>query len=328
MNNERVDDHNLRDVGVVGLGLLGGSIVHGLKAADPMVRLWGFDHSEMTLRLARESHLFEYVGETEELFASGVLSSLQLLVLAIPVISINELIERIMAWGDSSKGLGDIAITDVGSTKNQACQAAWSYPGGERFVGSHPMAGKERSGWEVAHKDLYDGATIFVTPSAQAAEDDTYVARVVGLWQILGGKVSMVSPHDHDDIVAFTSHLPHSLSMSLMSYLGERPALTEPLFEKQKRWFGGGLVDFTRIAASSPEMWSEIFIQNQQALLNSLQGFQDELAEMINRVRRGDKEEWLRYLRHTKALRDRIVPPPNQKNLDKLDSDDFSSANE
>jgi cyclohexadieny/prephenate dehydrogenase len=328
MDDNLDNEQNLNDVGVVGLGLLGGSIALGLKEALPEIRLLGFDQSEATRGLVRAAEIFDYVGEVEDLFASEVLPSLRLLVLAIPVLSINELIKRLMSWEQDAGLLGDMAVTDVGSTKNQACLTAWAYPGGGRFVGSHPMAGKERSGWSFAQKDLYKGATIFVTPHGDAKEDDPYVNRVVGMWRTLGGKVSLVSPQDHDDIVAFTSHLPHSLSMSLMSYLGERPTLTEPLFEKQKRWFGGGLVDFTRIAASSPEMWSEIFIQNKGALLSSLLGFQKELDEMIDRVRRGDKEEWLRYLRHTKALRDRIVPPANPKGSGEEEAGDISSANE
>ncbi|WP_231863525.1 prephenate dehydrogenase [Cephaloticoccus capnophilus] len=162
-------------------------------------------------------------------------------------------------------------VTDVGSVKGEICRDAHAALVGTHahFVGSHPMAGSEKTGWEHAQADLFEDRTCFVTP---LIESDRHATETVSrFWQALGAKVVQTTPTAHDEIVAHISHLPHALAATLCAALGRKDA-------NWPAYAGGGLRDTTRIAGSDPQLWRTIFEQNRDAILRALDHFEAELC--------------------------------------------------
>ena len=202
------------------------------------------------------------------------MSSASLVVLAAPVEKIVELARQIAPHLKAGT-----LVTDVGSVKNELCRLCTEVmPADVTFVGSHPMAGGHKTGWENGTDTLFDGRACFVTPLS-----DTPVAAVESIaqfWRELGSRVTVLSPVQHDEIVAHISHLPQALATTLCSFLAQKnPAWRD--------FAGGGLRDTTRIAAGDATMWIEIFQQNREEVLHALREFQDELqgfsAALANR---------------------------------------------
>jgi len=163
-------------------------------------------------------------------------------------------------------------VTDVGSVKSEICRdahaALTTVNPHAHFVGSHPMAGSEKTGWEHAQANLFEGRTCFVTPLAETDRNATET--VAQFWQSLGSKVVRSAPNEHDEIVAHISHLPHALAATLCTALGRKNAAWHA-------YAGGGLRDTTRIAGSDPQLWRTIFEQNRDAALRALDSFEAEL---------------------------------------------------
>jgi len=163
-------------------------------------------------------------------------------------------------------------VTDVGSVKGEICRDAHAalakLAPHAHFVGSHPMAGSEKTGWEHAQAGLFEGRTCFVTPLTETAPNATDT--VAAFWQALGAKVVRVAPTEHDEIVAHISHLPQALASTLCAALAREDA-------DWHRYSGGGLRDTTRIAGSDPQLWRTIFEQNRDAVLRALDSFETEL---------------------------------------------------
>ncbi len=163
-------------------------------------------------------------------------------------------------------------LTDVGSTKSLICrEAAAAMPAGRTFVGSHPMAGSEKTGMQHADAGLFTGRHCFVTPLDDTATHA--VDRVVRFWRDAGMDVATVSPEQHDEIVAHISHLPHVLASVLSSQLAGKPA-------DWPHYAGNGLRDTTRVAAGSPGLWRDILEQNREEALRAIEGFEDELHRL------------------------------------------------
>lgn len=220
-----------------------------------------------------------------------------LVVLAAPVDAIVQLAGRIAPHLPA----GSI-VTDVGSTKGEltrACHAALAESGRGRFVGSHPMAGGEKTGWENGRAELFQGRLCFVTPlpitDAAAVED---VAR---FWHALGSMVSSVDPDTHDEIVAHISHLPQALATTLCTFLSQR----DPVW---RNYSGGGLRDTTRIAAGDATMWVEIFKHNRDEVLRALRGYLGELEGLQAAIANKDWLEVRSRLERGKVYRDGFRP--------------------
>jgi len=163
-------------------------------------------------------------------------------------------------------------VTDVGSVKGEICRDAHAalaeLAPHAHFVGSHPMAGSEKTGWQHAQADLFEGRTCFVTPLAETAPHATET--VASFWQALGAQVVRLAPLQHDEAVAHISHLPQALASTLCAALARKNA-------DWPQYAGGGLRDTTRIAGSDPQLWRTIFEQNRDAVLRALNGFESEL---------------------------------------------------
>lgn len=273
---------------IVGLGLLGGSVAKAARAGSLAQEIVGVGRNRDRLEPALRERAVDRI--TTDL-AEGV-EGADLIVLATPV----TVLERQLAdvWRAASPRT---LITDVGSTKVGIVKAAEAL-GLSRpldFVGSHPMAGSNLSGFAVARADLFSGATVIVTPTDRTPPDA--VKRVTGLWEAMGGRVTIMDPATHDRAVAAISHLPHLVVDALVAAVTDM----DPRFlEVAAR----GFKDTTRIAASDPTVWREIFQQNREALGEALAAFRRALGRLEQVLGSGDDaaiESALEEIRRTRA---------------------------
>ena len=193
-------------------------------------------------------------------------------------------------------------VTDVGSVKGEICrQGHKTLTAGRHFVGSHPMAGSEKTGWEHGRAELFQGRVTFVTPlpetDAKAAET------VAAFWQAFGSDVASLAPDAHDEIVAHISHLPQVLASTLCASLARRDA-------KWRNFSGGGLRDTTRIAGSDPKLWKTILEQNHDEVLRALRAYQEELHGMERALANRDWFEVQAILERGRAYREQFRPIP------------------
>jgi prephenate dehydrogenase len=193
-------------------------------------------------------------------------------------------------------------VCDVGSVKGEISRQGHEALGGKaHFVGAHPMAGSEKTGWEHGHADLFEGRTCFVTPVASSPQEA--VTRVARFWKDLGAEVVTVDPDKHDEIVAHISHLPQVLASSLCAFLSTR----DPSW---RNYAGGGLRDTTRIAGSDPKLWRSILEENRDEVLRALRSFQDDLQGMQAALANRDFIEVAARLERGRAYRDKFRPLP------------------
>ena len=278
---------NFSKIAILGPGLLGGSIALAVRRSLPgtQVAIWA----------RREEAVAEV--KTAELAALAstelepVIESASLVVLCVPVGTMPALAQKIaplLAPG--------AVVTDVGSVKGPVVSELATILGG-RFIGSHPMAGSERSGLAAARADLFDAAVCIVTPGADSHAQTT--AAICNFWQLLGGQVQMLPPPEHDEIMARVSHLPHLLAAALV----EIAAADHP---RALDFSGPGFRDATRIAAGPPPMWAGIFQQNQGALKKSVHAMIEKLRDVLKLLDAGDLDAIEQFLAAAKRRRDAL----------------------
>ncbi len=272
-------------VGIIGLGLIGGSIALGLRQQGATVI--GFDSSSASLQQGLELGVIDEAATSLAAAANHV----DVVVLAVPVLTIETVLRE----------LGEInaVVTDVGSVK-QPVLAAFRAVYGEipaNFVPGHPIAGSERHGVTAAKKGLFKQHRVLLTPLANT--DEAALGLVDGLWRSLGAEVVTMDAEHHDLVLGQTSHLPHLLAYSLIDTLSAQGDSLE-IFD----YAAGGLRDFSRIAASDPVMWADIFLSNREALLKILAEFSSDLDELKATIEQGNREDLLARLSRSKAARD------------------------
>lgn len=272
-------------------GLLGGSVAkaaHARGAASRIV-LWA-RRPEVRLALKDQPWCSE-VSETPE----AAVRSAQLVVIAAPVDRIVPLTRQIAAHLDPGA-----IVTDVGSVKAEIARLGHAAVGGRaHFVGSHPMAGSEKTGWEHGRAELFEKRTCFVTPLEQT--NPAAVQTTVEFWRNLGGEPVTVSADQHDEIVAHISHLPQVLASSLCAMLARK----NPSW---RNYAGGGLRDTTRIAGSDPQLWRTILEQNRDEVLRALKDYQEELHELQIALANRDFTEVTARLERGRAYRSEFRP--------------------
>ena len=272
-------------------GLLGGSVARAVRHRSLARRivLWS-RRPENRVRLRAQPWCDE-VGDSAE----AAVRDANLVVLAAPVGQIVTLARTI------APGLAPGAIvTDVGSVKGEITRLGQAaMPAGVCFVGAHPMAGSEKSGWEHATEHLFEHRACFVTPRPET--DPRAVETVVRFWHELGAEVVTLDPDAHDEIVAHISHLPQIVATALCDDLATR----DPAW---RNFAGGGLRDTTRIAASNPSVWVEILQHNRDEILRALSRFQDELHSFQTALANRDFLELRTRLERGKAYRDGFRP--------------------
>ena len=288
----------LKRVAVIGVGLIGGSFALALRRAGAVASIVGVDRDAQALERAAALGVIDTAAESASEAAKGA----DLVVVAVPVRAIGPVLHDVALTLSP-----DAVVTDVGSTKTDVTRIAREelralFP---RFVPAHPIAGREASGVEAATADLFKGARVVLTPAPETAEDAIELVRAC--WEATGGRVATLEPEQHDRIFAAVSHLPHLLSFALVSELASRADAAE-LFG----FAAGGFRDFTRIAASSPEMWRDIALQNRAALLEELDRYGARLAVFRELVDRGDGPGLQRLMAEARASRQALGPGPRR----------------
>jgi prephenate dehydrogenase len=265
----------IRRLAVVGVGLLGGSIAKGARAAGLASEIVGIGRDESRLRPAVADGALD---EATTDLTRGVRGA-DLVVLAAPVATIETMLEALAGIVDA-----ETVITDVGSTKAAIVRTATRL-GAKRplgFVGSHPMAGSEQSGYAVARADLFRGATVIVTPTD--ATPPRLLKEVTAFWERLGaGRVMSLDPETHDRAVAAVSHLPHLVACALVDAV-------ERIDPEALGVAARGFRDTTRIAAGDPDMWQQIFLANRVALAAGVREFRAALDDLLRLIDGDDRE--------------------------------------
>ncbi|GAB1368676.1 hypothetical protein MASR1M42_12260 [Azonexus hydrophilus] len=261
---------------VFGTGLIGGSFALALKAAGAVEEVVGFGRAPGTLRIAQELGVIDRAG----INPAHEIGDADIVLVATPVAQMPEIFSRIAPY------LGpNTLVTDGGSTKGDVVAAARAAFKGHigKFVPAHPIAGAENSGPAAARWDLYRGKKVVVTPLAE--NNDERLDRIKRAWALCGADIYELTPEQHDRVFAAVSHLPHVLSYALVHDLATR--------EDADLFFtfaASGFRDFTRIAASHPEMWRDICLANRQALLQELERYQAQLCELHDALTASDGE--------------------------------------
>jgi len=288
----------LKRVAIVGVGLIGGSFAAALRRAGAVATVVGVDRNPQALERAAALGVIDALAESVSDAAAGA----DLVVVAVPVRAIGPVLHDIALALDPGA-----VVTDVGSTKEEVTRAARAelrqlFP---RFVPGHPIAGREASGVEAATPELFKGARVVLTPTEETAADAVDLVRAC--WEAAGGRVALLDAARHDRIFAAVSHLPHLLSFALVSEIASRPDAAELL-----GFAAGGFRDFTRIAASSPEMWRDVALQNRAALLEELDRYGARLAVFRELVDKGDGPGLQRLMAEARASRQALGPGPRR----------------
>lgn len=264
---------------IFGVGLIGGSFALGLRRANVVGDVVGFGRSEPNLLYALSIGMIDRNGQDNNL--ESEVADADLILLATPVAQMAKIFARIAPHIGAHT-----LITDGGSTKGDVIAAAYANLGDKvaQFVPAHPIAGAELSGADAAKADLYAGKKVVLTPILEnSIESIDYIRSA---WQACGAVVSELSAQQHDEVFAAVSHLPHLLSFALVHDLAQRENRDQLL-----SFAASGFRDFTRIAASSPEMWRDICLANRDALIDELGNYMQELETIHKALADSDADK-------------------------------------
>jgi prephenate dehydrogenase len=291
---------HFKQVAIIGVGLIGGSLGLLLRRQGLADHVVGIGRRVENLKTAVELGAIDrYVSEAQE----GVRGS-DLVILATPVDTYDR---HLKDWAHCLAP-GAI-VSDVGSVKGRLVEQSESaMPRGVHFVGAHPIAGKEKTGVAAASDRLFVGARCIVTPTKST--DSGALECIRQLWQETGSLVLTMDPYLHDQILGAVSHLPHAAAFALINALADLRDRQLPSLDLGKH-SGGGLRDTTRIAASSPEMWRDIFVWNRDNLVSLMDGYMRALEELKQLIQAGDAAGIEKVLERAKDEREKLnVQPP------------------
>lgn len=276
-------------IAIIGVGLIGGSIGLAIRKKKVAREVVGVFRHRSTMNKALK---YKAVDKGAMDIEEGVKDA-GLVILATPVHSIPVLAAEASRF--MKKGA---IITDAGSTKEWIVgeiERVLSRASRALFVGSHPMAGSEQTGVRFARSDLFEGSPCIVTKTV--ATDKKAIAKVASFWKSLGGKVSIMSPAEHDRTVSLVSHLPHVVAFSLAGAVPGREMAVA----------AEGFKDTTRVASSDPELWADIFLTNKKAILKAGSMFERYYRDILKAISEGDYRRTVRMLANAKSKRDRYI---------------------
>ncbi len=268
-------------IGVVGLGLIGGSFAKAFSISG--MDVYGYDVSKETIEMASNSHYFKHVTDELETFLSY---DLDLIYICLPMLVSLEFVKTLGKHGVTC------AITDAGSVKASIVQIADEY--GLNFCGGHPIRGKETSGFENADEDLYCGALHVLTPCEKT--DKSLVEKLTVLHEMIQMNVEVMDAHKHDVTFSLISHLPHIAAFSMVE-----TAISTG--DSTLEYAGGGFRDFTRIAASDATMWADVFIDNKEQILASIATYERILNDWKTQIEQQDREKLYKHIKDISNIR-------------------------
>ena len=282
-----------RSVAIIGLGLLGGSIGLAVQQHLPDTRTTGYDADPATRRRAAERGLVATVCDS----ATDAVADADLVIFCVPVGAMGDAAAEIAAALKPG-----VLISDVGSSKQTVAAALAQALPGAAIIPAHPVAGTEHSGPDAGFATLFHKRWCIITPPTDA--DPAQLAALSAFWEALGAKVEVTSPEHHDLVLAVTSHLPHLIAYTIV---GTASDLEEVTRSEVIKYSAGGFRDFTRIAASDPTMWRDVFLSNRDAVLEMLDRFSGDLEELKTAIRQNDGQTLFDQFTRTRAIRRSII---------------------
>jgi len=283
-----------RKVALIGIGLIGSSLAYAMRRVGLAAHISGYTHRAETLEKAKSLGF----ADTLHLELASAVNDADLVVLATPVGAFGELARELAPHLKR----GSI-LSDVGSVKMAVVRDVGPFvPEGVHFIPAHPIAGTEQSGPEAGFAELFDGRWCILTPLPDA--DSAAVNILKTFWQRCGSQVETMDAKHHDLVLAITSHVPHLIAYNIVGTADDLETVTQGEVIK---YSAGGFRDFTRIAASDPVMWRDVFLNNRDAVLEMLGRFNEDLSALQRAIRWGDGDMLLTLFSRTRAIRRSIV---------------------
>lgn len=259
-------------VAIIGLGLMGGSLGLVIKKKKIANLVIGISRTKKTLKLAKERKAIDFGSQNLK-----IIKDADLLIFATPIETILDL-----AYPVSRVIKEDCIVTDIGSTKEKIVSRLSKIF--KHYLGSHPLAGSEKSSILYAHENLFKNSLCVLTPHKNTS---SFAFKKIRLfWQNIGAKVVYLSPKEHDKILSLVSHLPHAVSFSLISAIPK----------EYLKFASGGLRDTTRIASSEPKIWTDIFLSNPKNILTAIELFEDQLKRLKSCILKKDRKNLTRLI--------------------------------
>ena len=281
-------------VALIGLGLIGSSLAHAMRRKRLAKHVAGHARSEATRRMAKRLKLTDSVHET----AGEAVKGADLVILCVPVGACGPIAKDI----HQSLKPGAI-LTDVGSVKGAVLRdVAEHVPEGVHFIPGHPIAGTEQSGPESGFAELFDGRWCILTPPK--GSDAAAVSKLETFWQACGSHVEVMDAEHHDLVLAITSHLPHLIAYNIVGTAADLERVTK---SEVIKYSAGGFRDFTRIAASDPVMWRDVFLNNKEAVLEMLGRFSEDLSTLQRAIRWSDGDTLISLFTRAREIRRGII---------------------
>jgi cyclohexadieny/prephenate dehydrogenase len=281
-------------IAIIGLGLIGSSIARAARAQGAVRSIVATSRSPQTRKRVVELGIADKVVETNEEAVEGA----DLVIVCVPV----------GVCGAVAKEIGPhlkagATISDVGSVKGSIVRDMGPHlPKNVHFVPAHPVAGTEHSGPDAGFAELFENRWCILTPPPDT--DTQAVDRLASFWRLLGANVETMTPDHHDLVLAITSHLPHLIAYTIVGTADELETVTR---SEVLKFSAGGFRDFTRIAASDPTMWRDIFLANKDGVLEMLGRFNEDVSALTKAIRRGDGEALLEHFTRTRAIRRGVI---------------------
>lgn len=283
-------------IAIIGIGLLGSSVAHAAIAYEAAAEVSYFDADDTTLKLAQK-----IVPGTAAETAQAAVEDANAVFLCTPVGALKQVTEAIAPALKKSA-----ILTDVGSVKAKAAEDMGAFcPDHVHLIPGHPVAGTEKSGPDAGFASLFQDAWHILTPLERMdSEYANAVTKLTRFWQALGAKVETMGAKRHDRVLAITSHLPHLIAYNIVSTAYDMESVEDGEVVK---YSAGGFRDFTRIAASDPTMWRDVFLTNKDAVLETLGRFSEDLAALQRAIRWGDGETLMKEFTRARGIRKAII---------------------
>ena len=279
---------------IIGIGLIGSSLAHVIRRDNLAGHLAICDSNPLHLQKALDLNIADSVHESVAEAAAGS----ELVIVATPIgtfAQIGKALQPALKPG--------MIVTDTGSSKRSVLRDLGPHiPDGVHIVPGHPIAGTEYSGPEAGFAALFQGRWCILTPPP--GTDETAVERVASVWRAAGSMIEIMEPSHHDQVLAITSHLPHLIAFTICGTASDLEGVLE---QEVIKFSASGFRDFTRIAASDPIMWRDIFLNNRDALLDVAGRMQEDLARLQRAIRWGEGEEIEKLIRQTREIRRRLI---------------------
>lgn len=283
-----------KKIALIGIGLIGSSIAHAARRGALAGEITGTSRSAETRARASELGFLDHVAET----AAEAVAGADLVFICVPVNATG----RVMAEIAPHLGAGTL-VSDVGSVKASVIADVEPHvPVGVSFVAGHPIAGTEHSGPDAGFAELFDGRWCVLTPGDKSAAGD--VEKLTRFWQAMGSRVETMDAAHHDLVLAITSHIPHLIAYNIVGTVSDLEADTQ---SEVIKFSASGFRDFTRIAASDPVMWRDIFLSNKGAVLEMLGRFTEDLTALQRAIRRDDGQALFDMFTRTREIRRGVI---------------------